>query len=200
MRDVPVPEVLLDRPRVLTVVRQFESGGVAQHVWMHGERHSDDAGDDLADPGRGERPLALGCEHVGPRVFSPNPPQRPKLPASKRLYRRRAVLESIDVDRARTQVHLVPSERHEFGDAQTVAIGQQQHARVPVPVPPGLAGRSLQGGNFGRCQVFAAPDFNIRSTDRRRPFVTFPFTDTGALRAAGVRATTLADMANLTFP
>src|ERR1035441_1295554 len=38
--DVAVSEVLLDRSRILPVVGQFVSGGVAQHMWVNLERDS----------------------------------------------------------------------------------------------------------------------------------------------------------------
>ena len=37
MRDVPVSEILLDRARVVPVVRELEPGRVPQHVRMDGE-------------------------------------------------------------------------------------------------------------------------------------------------------------------
>ena len=37
MLNVAVPQIMLDRPRVLAVVGQLVAGGVAQHVRMDGE-------------------------------------------------------------------------------------------------------------------------------------------------------------------
>ena len=37
--DVLVPEVVLDRPGVVAVVRQFEAAAVAEHVGMDGKAH-----------------------------------------------------------------------------------------------------------------------------------------------------------------
>ncbi len=64
--DVAVSEVLLDRPRILPVVGQFISGGVAEHVWVNLERDASLAPspvDDFADCINGERSLALTDEH-----------------------------------------------------------------------------------------------------------------------------------------
>jgi len=36
--DVLVPEVVLQRPRVLAIIGELEPAGVTQHVWMHEER------------------------------------------------------------------------------------------------------------------------------------------------------------------
>src|SRR5262249_50326888 len=37
--DVLVPEVMLQRPRVVAVIGKFEPAGVAEHVRMHAEWH-----------------------------------------------------------------------------------------------------------------------------------------------------------------
>jgi hypothetical protein len=42
VRDIPVPEVLLDRARVVTLVRELVAGGVAQHVRMDREGEARD--------------------------------------------------------------------------------------------------------------------------------------------------------------
>ncbi len=61
-------QVSLDRPRILPVIGQFVSCGVAQHMWMNLER---DAGlapcldDDLAYCIDGEWSLAPAYKHVG---------------------------------------------------------------------------------------------------------------------------------------
>jgi hypothetical protein len=55
MLDVPVPEVVLDRPRVVAVVGELGAAGVAQHVRVHGNAElgrRSGPGDDL--------PLELG--------------------------------------------------------------------------------------------------------------------------------------------
>jgi hypothetical protein len=65
MLDVPVPEVVLEGARVLAVVGQLEAAGVPEHVRIHREadlRPDASAGDQLADGGRRQWPLALGGE------------------------------------------------------------------------------------------------------------------------------------------
>ena len=74
MLNVAVPQIMLDRPRVLPVVGQLVAGGVAQHVRMDREL---DAGlasgstDDLAHRIGAERRLALAHEYVGGVRVSP---------------------------------------------------------------------------------------------------------------------------------
>src|SRR5664279_5170315 len=81
--EVAVSQVLLDCPRILPVVGQFVSGGVAQHMWVNLER---DAGlapspfDDLTYCINGERSLALADKHVGrARVVPLQPAQGTQL-------------------------------------------------------------------------------------------------------------------------
>jgi len=64
-----VSEVVLQRPRVVPVVRELEPAGVAEHVWVGGERQPGrqaGPGHELADVARGHRPTALGGEQVRP--------------------------------------------------------------------------------------------------------------------------------------
>src|SRR5262249_38377147 len=74
MLNVAMPQIMLDRPRVLPVVCQLVAGGVAQHVRMDREL---DAGlaagstDDLAHRIGAERRLALAHEYVGGVRVSP---------------------------------------------------------------------------------------------------------------------------------
>ena len=66
--DVAVAQVLLDRPHVLSIVRQFVACGMAQHVRMHREgkaRLPSSAPDDLAHGSGGERCRALTDEEAG---------------------------------------------------------------------------------------------------------------------------------------
>ena len=61
-------QVLLDRPRVLSVVSQFVASGMTQHVWVHWEGDaclSSSPPNDLAHGIGGERCLALTDEEIG---------------------------------------------------------------------------------------------------------------------------------------
>src|SRR5262249_14254780 len=87
--DVLVPEVVLDRPGVLTIVGQFEAGGMPQHVGMHGEveaGHRPGPGHDLPERGVRQQTLPLGHEDIGRlRVLPRQLPQRADLRAAKRM-------------------------------------------------------------------------------------------------------------------
>ena len=37
MLDILVPEILLDGPCIVTVIREFVTGGMPEHVWMDWE-------------------------------------------------------------------------------------------------------------------------------------------------------------------
>ena len=102
--DVAVSQVLLDRPRILPVVGQFVSCGVAQHMWVNLER---DAGlapspvDDLAYCIDGERSLALADKYVGRvRVVPLQSAQDAQLGPTQGMNRRDAVLAHRDVKKA----------------------------------------------------------------------------------------------------
>ena len=63
-----MPEVLLNRSRVVAVVGQFVAGRTAEHVRMNRELKAGLAsgpGDDLSNRVRGQRSLALADEDIG---------------------------------------------------------------------------------------------------------------------------------------
>ena len=45
---------------------------------------------------------------------------------------RQTVLATTDVQQAIPEVHLVPAERKQCGDAQAMAIGEWEHGGIPV--------------------------------------------------------------------
>jgi len=65
--DIPVAEVMLDRPSVVTLVSEFEAARVAQHVRVNRESELGlvtGPGNDLPDRGGGHWTLAFGREDV----------------------------------------------------------------------------------------------------------------------------------------
>jgi hypothetical protein len=54
------------------------------------------------------------------------------------------------------EVYLVPPQVHQFGRAEAMAIGQQDHGRVAVAVPIAL-GRFSQPRDFGIGQILPGP-------------------------------------------
>ena len=70
MLNVSVPQVVLNRPRIVTIVRELVAARVAQHVRMHGEAEPGGgarAREDLADGRVGQRSPMLRREDVGRR-------------------------------------------------------------------------------------------------------------------------------------
>src|SRR5713101_5412209 len=68
VRDISVAQVLLDRPRVVPLIGQLETAGVAEHVGMNREGEAGslaDARHELPDGRGGERPSALRGKHIG---------------------------------------------------------------------------------------------------------------------------------------
>src|SRR5262249_22673189 len=66
--DVLVPEVMLQGPRVVAIIGELKTTGMAQHVWVDRERHLRslaDALDEAVEPEGADRPASLGNEHVG---------------------------------------------------------------------------------------------------------------------------------------
>ncbi len=129
--DVPVAQVLLDRARVVSLVSQLETAGVAEHVGMNREGEAGglaDARHELTN-GRGtERPSAFCGEHVGAggALLALEPSQGSDLGPSKGVGGGQAALEPGDVEQAGGEIHLLPAERHHLAHAEAVAVGQHQ--------------------------------------------------------------------------
>src|SRR5215467_11035363 len=66
--NVLVPEVMLQCARVVAIVGELKTAGMAQHVWVDREWHVGslaDALDEPVEPDRAHWPAALGNEYVG---------------------------------------------------------------------------------------------------------------------------------------
>jgi hypothetical protein len=66
--NVLVPEVVLQRPRVVAIVGELEPAGMAKHVRVDGEWHLGrlaEALDEAVEPDGADWPTALGNEYVG---------------------------------------------------------------------------------------------------------------------------------------
>src|SRR5512135_2282273 len=85
--DILVPEVVLNRPGVLAVVGQLETGGMPQHVGMDGQVEAGrlpGTGHDLPERGVRQGAFPLGDEDIGRlRILSRKPPKRANLRAVK---------------------------------------------------------------------------------------------------------------------
>src|SRR4029453_15039866 len=74
---------------------------------------------------------------------------------------RQTVLATTDVKQAIPEVHLVPAERNQFGDAQAMAIGELDHGGIPVSMASQAFRRANQLVPLGRGEVFSAPPIGI---------------------------------------
>jgi hypothetical protein len=96
-----MPQVVLNRPRVVAIIRQLVAARVAQHVRMDGEveaRGAARASEDLPHGRIGQRSPAFGREYVGRRrVIALKAPEGAQLRAPDRVCGRYAVLEPGDV-------------------------------------------------------------------------------------------------------
>ena len=112
MLDIAVSKPCLQRPGIVSRIRQGITACMPQHVRVDWESHSGP----LAEPRDqgmealgGHRAAALGGEHVRPRrLFALQAPQCPYLVALYRMNRRRATLGPPDVEAPGAEFDLVP--------------------------------------------------------------------------------------------
>src|SRR5262245_38241720 len=102
--DVLVPEVVLQRPRVVAIVGELEPTGMAQHVWVDREWHLGGLPDALHKPVEAngtDWSAALGNEHVSLfSVLAAQLAQCSHLVTADRMYAGNAVLDPVNVQAA----------------------------------------------------------------------------------------------------
>jgi hypothetical protein len=74
---------------------------------------------------------------------------------------RQTVLATTDVQQAIPEVHLVPAERNQFGDAQAMALGKLDHGGIPVSMASKAFRRANEGIHLGGGEVFPTPPIGI---------------------------------------
>src|SRR5262245_7132829 len=98
--DVLVPEICLQRPRVVASVGERVAGSVAQHVRMDGKGHASaltDAAEQSVEALGRHRSTALGREYMrGWFLLTLQTPQSAQLVALQRMHARRPVLDPAD--------------------------------------------------------------------------------------------------------
>src|SRR5215813_13118557 len=99
--DILVPEVVLQGPGVMAIVREFEPAGMAKHVRVDREWHLGGLPDTLneaMEADGADRPTAFGNEHVGVlSVIASYFTQSPHLVTADRMYAGNAVLDAVNV-------------------------------------------------------------------------------------------------------
>src|SRR5262245_59621230 len=102
--DVLVPEIVLQGARVVAIVSELKTAGMAQHVWVDREWHLGslaDALDKTVETDGADWPAALGNEHISlSRVIAPELAKRPHLVTADRMHAENAVLDAVNVQAA----------------------------------------------------------------------------------------------------
>jgi hypothetical protein len=102
----------------------------------------------------------------GDRAVALEPSQRPKLVAKQRVRAAGAILDPPDMQHGGVELDLVPAQVAHLGRPKPVAVGEQDHGCIPVPVPIALGGLD-QHLDLARRQVLSAPKLGVRAPGRR---------------------------------
>src|SRR5215510_13514337 len=141
--DVLVAEPCLQRPRIVPGIGQGVATGVPQHVREDGEGHTGapaEALEQRAEALGRHRAAALTGEHVWRcLLLTLQAPQGANFIALHWMYRGGALFAPTDVQPAGVDLDLVPLQIAKLGSSKPVAIGQQDHGRVAMPVTTALA-------------------------------------------------------------
>ena len=95
---------MLQCARVVAIVGELKTAGMAQHVWVDREWHVGSLADALDEPVETygtDWPAALGNEHISlSRVIAPELAKRPHLVTADRMHAGNAVLDAVNVQAA----------------------------------------------------------------------------------------------------
>src|SRR5215475_12149966 len=89
------------------------------------------------------------------------------------MRRGHAVLEPRDVQEALFEVHLVPTQRYQLADAQTMTIRDENQSSVAVAIPANSARRLDELFDFLRRQVLAGSPIAVRDAPGRSHFPSY---------------------------
>ena len=163
--NVFVPQVVLNRARIVTVIGEFEAGGMTEHMRMDGEsqlRPGPGTRHNLPKGRVRHRSFALRHEDVGRgRIFARQLAEGTEFDPVQGMRAWQSVLPPPDVEQAIPEVDLVPAERNQFRHAQAVAISQLDHGGIPVPMPPEAFGHAYESLDFCGRQIFTASPMRI---------------------------------------
>ena len=163
-------EIVLDRPGVMTVVGEFVSSGVTQHVRMYREAEAGALArvhDDLSSGRVRQRTTTFRGKNVGRvRIISPHPPLGSDFGTTQRMDRCDTSLETLDVKPSLTQIDLVPLQSNDLGNSQAMAVGDQDECAIAMSVPSVLASCFNQPLDFLLREVLAWPDSQVPRLSR----------------------------------
>ena len=170
MRDVSMPEVLLNRSGVVPLIRKLVAGRVSEHVRMDREGEFGElpgTRNQLPGRRRRHRSAAFGDEQVGRvRIVAAQLPESAELGPADRVSRGQAVLQARHVHQAGLQIDLLPAHRHELGDAQPMPVGEKDERAIARTVAAHLARGLQQLLDLRRRQVFAGAPIQIFGSAR----------------------------------
>ena len=127
------------------------------------------------EAGSRERRTAFADEYEGGSLALPlEPPQGSQFITSERMGAGGAVLDATDVENGGAKFDLIPAQVAQFGCAQPVPEGDQDHRRIPMPMPVRF-GCFDQGLDLARRQVFSGTELGVRA----RVGTTVRFTSVG---------------------
>src|SRR5262249_12624236 len=99
--DVLVPEIVLQGARVVAIVGELKTTGMAQHMWVDGKWHLGslaDALDEAVEANRTDWSAALGNKHVSLfRALAAQLTQSPHLVTPDRMHAGNPVLDAVNM-------------------------------------------------------------------------------------------------------
>ena len=150
--DVAMSQVLLNGSRIVTIVGQFETGRVTQHVRMDREREvgtTARSSDEFPNGRCGQRTASFADEEIGrATVIASQSSQRSDLGTSQRVDRGLPLFATADVKLPEAPVDLVPPQGDSFRDPQAVPKAEQDERRIAVTMPAQLASGLHQACDF----------------------------------------------------
>jgi len=154
-----MPQIGLQRSRIVPLVGQRIAAGVPEHVRVRLE----------AEPRLSSRPLNHAGETCGRKrrtafrgeyegrlglLLALKPPQGAQLVTNDGVGAWGAAFDPADMQRGRPEVHLVPPQVYKLRSTEAVPIGHKDHSDVPVP-PAVLPGGTRQPLDLSLSQVLA---------------------------------------------
>jgi hypothetical protein len=160
-----MPQEELNRPRILLVVGELIPTPMPELMRVHGEsqlRALPCLGHHLAHAGIGQRSFALGEKDIrGLACQALKFPQGANLCAGQRVRAGDPVLDASHVQEALIEIELIPAQVDEFGHAQAVPVGEENHRVIAVPMASEAASRFAQLLDLGWREMLTGPDVTM---------------------------------------